>query len=182
MSLSFIRPATLVVLLLGTVELQAQTDPSAMLPKPEDVASAEAVVSAIYDVISGPATSERDWDRFKSLFVPGAHLIPTGLNPDTGAPQVLYMTPDEYVSGAADVFKRPGGFFENEIGRTSEVYGNIAHVFSTYESLREGESEPFMRGINSFQLFNDGNGWRIVNVYWQAETPDNPIPKRYLFD
>ncbi len=181
MSTSLIRPTVFMVLLLGAAELRAQSD-AAMLPNPEDVATTEAVVTAIYDVISGPATAERNWDRFKSLFMPGAHLIPTRQSQDTGALQIFYMTPDEYVTRAVDAFKRPGGFFENEIGRTTEVYGNIAHVFSTYESLREGESEPFVRGINSFQLFNDGNGWRIVNVYWQAETPDNPIPKRYLFD
>ena len=73
------------------------------------------------------------------------------------------------------------GFFEREIARTVETYGNIAHVFSTYETFHSmSEKKPFMRGINSFQLLNDGKRWWVLTIYWQAETPENPIPKKYL--
>jgi hypothetical protein len=37
-----------------------------------------------------------------------------------------------------------------------------------------------MRGINSIQLFNDGNRWWIVNIYWQQESAEDPIPDMYL--
>lgn len=72
------------------------------------------------------------------------------------------------------------GFREREIARREELFGNIAHVFSTYEGVREGDPEPFVRGINSIQLLNDGSRWWIVSVYWQAEGPVNPLPARYL--
>jgi len=67
------------------------------------------------------------------------------------------------------------------VARHTEIYGNIAHVFSTYEAFKtRDDKKPFMRGINSFQLLNDGKRWWVVNIFWQAETPDNPIPKKYL--
>jgi hypothetical protein len=73
------------------------------------------------------------------------------------------------------------GFFEKEIARTTEVYGNIAQVFSTYETLKKSDDKkPFMRGINSFQLLNDGKRWWVMTIYWQAETPENLVPKKYL--
>jgi len=73
------------------------------------------------------------------------------------------------------------GFFEREIARTADVYGNIAQVFSTYETLKKADDKkPWMRGINSFQLLNDGTRWWVLTIYWQAETPENLIPAKYL--
>jgi len=37
-----------------------------------------------------------------------------------------------------------------------------------------------MRGINSIQLFYDGSRWWIVSIYWQQESPEYPIPEKYL--
>lgn len=181
-----IHVAYLILTLLAAIpaaSVRGQSEDSAAksLPRAEDVASIEAVINAVYDVISGPATAERDWDRFKSLFAAGARLIPTGKSPETGKTQAFVLTPDEYVSRVGNAFKEPGGFFEEEIGRKTEIYGNIAHSFSAYASFREGSEEPFMRGINSFQLVNDGEKWLIVSVFWEAERPDNPIPDKYLF-
>src|ERR1700751_3032630 len=73
------------------------------------------------------------------------------------------------------------GFYEKELARRTEQFGNIAHVWSIYESRHnEDDPEPFMRGINSIQLFNDGKRWWIVNIYWQQENAENPIPQKYL--
>jgi hypothetical protein len=60
---------------------------------PADVESIDAIVAAAYDGISGPAGKKRDWDRERSLYFPGARLIPTamkagGENADL-APQIL---------------------------------------------------------------------------------------------
>lgn len=92
------------------------------------------------------------------------------------------MSPKTYSEQAAGFFKQPGGFFEREIGRRIDEYGNIAQVFSTYASFREGEDEPFMRGINSFQLFREGDRWAVVSILWDSERPGNPIPEKYLFE
>ena len=74
------------------------------------------------------------------------------------------------------------GFYETEIARRTEQFGRIAHVWSTYESRHDADDPaPFMRGINSFQLFNDGKRWWILSVYWQHESADAiRIPVKYL--
>ena len=87
---------------------------------------------------------------------------------------------EDYIARASAHFEK-NGFFEKEVARRTEQFGNIAHVWSTYESRHSlDDPEPFMRGINSFQLFHDGARWWIVNIYWQHESAAHPIPEKYL--
>lgn len=154
--------------------------PQAAVPaaRPADVASEDAILKALYDVISGEAGEKRDWDRFRSLFIPGARLIPTAKRPD-GTVAHRVMTPEDYVNSSGPVLERDG-FFEDEVHRVSETFGNVTHAFSTYESFRKrGETTPFMRGINSIQLLNDGTRWWVVSIFWDSERPDNAIPAKY---
>jgi len=73
------------------------------------------------------------------------------------------------------------GFHERELARRSERFGAVVHVWSTYESLhRLSDPRPFARGINSIQLFHDGARWWVPSVYWQADTPQAPIPAACL--
>lgn len=147
---------------------------------PADVASLDSIMKSVYDVISGDAGKERDWDRFRTLFHKDARLIPSGKNAQTGIVGARVLSPEDYIFRSSATLVKDG-FFEREIARTIETYGNIAHVFSTYEAFHKmSEKKPFMRGINSFQLLNDGKRWWVLSIYWQAETPDNPIPKKYL--
>jgi hypothetical protein len=145
---------------------------------PADVESVDAIIAAVYDVISGPAGQERDWDRMRSLFIPGGRLIST-FRDSTGAWRHRVTSVDEWISGADSVLVRDG-FFERELHRVAERYGNIVHLFSTYDSKRSPEAEPFARGINSFQLLYDGSRWWVVTIFWQGESPDYPIPAEYL--
>ena len=149
-----------------------------------DFASIDSIINAAYDGISGPAGKARDWDRERALFIPGARLIPTAkdageLNRNVDlAPQNLDV--EEYIARVQPYFEKEG-FYEKEIARRTEQFGQIAHVWSTYESRHSPDDpEPFMRGINSIQLFNDGERWWIVTVYWQHESPEHPIPPKYL--
>lgn len=173
------RPLALsVALLLAPAAVKAQ-DAAPPPADPADVASVDAILGAVYDVISGPAGQERDWDRFRSLFLPGARLIPTGRDAQ-GAVRHRVMTPDEYIASSGP-FLLENGFFEREIGRVEERYGPVTHLMSAYESRhREDDPEPFARGVNSFQLLHDGERWWLVSIFWSAETPDNPIPQKYL--
>lgn len=152
---------------------------AASAPRAADVASPEAILAATYDVISGPKGKTRDWERFRSLFLPGARLIPTTRNEAGGGFSATPYTPDEYVTRATPFFEKEG-FYERESARRMERYGNIVQAFSTYESRHEAAAEPFARGINSFQLFFDGTRWWVVTIFWQAETADTPIPKEFL--
>lgn len=152
---------------------------SADAARPADVASIESIIAALYDVISGPPGQDRDWRRFRSLFTDGARLIVGAPGPDGRVP-ARNMTVEEYVN-SADSFLKRDGFWEREIARRIERYGNVAHVFSTYESrVKSAESPPFSRGINSIQLVTNGQRWWVVTIFWDFERPGNPIPPEYL--
>jgi hypothetical protein len=145
----------------------------------EDVGSIDAILAALYDVISGPAGQKRDWDRMRSLFAPGARLIPTGKRPD-GTAVMLVWTVDQYITAAGSQLEKEG-FFEREIGRHVDRYGEVVQVFSSYDSKHtKADEKPFARGINSIQLHHDGARWWIVSVFWEGESPANPIPAEYL--
>ncbi|MGH9875203.1 MAG: hypothetical protein ACRD9S_22335 [Pyrinomonadaceae bacterium] len=146
---------------------------------PADVASVDSIIAAVYDVISGPAGKKRDWDRMRSLFLPGARLIPTGARPG-GAYGSRVLTVDEYIERSSGFFDKEG-FYEKEVARVAEQFGQIVHAFSTYES-RHAPDEPkaFQRGINSIQLMNDGKRWWIVTIFWQGEDEKTPLPEKYL--
>ena len=160
------------------VGAQAATDSAPPRANPADVASVDAIIVALYDVISGPPGQARDWNRFRSLFIPGARLIPTG-HPPNAPTRITVLSPDDYAKRAATALSR--GFYEHEIGRTTDQFGAVTHLFSAYESRHAAsDSTPFARGINSIQLFNDGTRWYVVTIYWDSERPDNPIPAKYL--
>jgi hypothetical protein len=147
-----------------------------------DVESIDAIITATYDVISGPAGKKRDWDRMRSLFFPGSRLIPTakeaGRDDVDLAPNILDV--NGFIARAEPILEK-NGFYEKEIARRVEHFGHIAHVWSTYESRHDpGDAQPFMRGINSIQLFNDGTRWWIVSIYWQQEGPEHPVPEKYV--
>ena|SRR5438552_7908554 len=149
---------------------------------PTEVTSIDAIITAAYESISGLAGQKRDWNRVRSLFIPDARLIPTakhaGKHDIDLAPQVLNV--ESYIARVEPYFQA-NGFFEKEIARRTEQFGQIAHVWSTYESRHNpNDPEPFMRGINSIQLFDDGSRWWIVTIYWQHESAEHPIPKKYL--
>lgn len=147
---------------------------------PNDVNSIDSIIAALYDVISGDAGKQRDWNRFRTLFYKDARLIPSGKNAKTGITGANSITPEDYIKRADPGFMKDG-FFEIEVARKTETFGNIAHVFTTYQAKRKMTDEkPFLRGINSIQLLNDGKRWWVLNVFWQAETPETPLPKKYL--
>ena len=165
--------------------LRARTLPNTDMTtkvNPADVESIDAIIAATYDVISGPAGKQRDWDRERSLFYQGARLMPTatvaGRNDVELAPQILDV--ESYIARVEPLFAK-SGFYETEIARRVESFGSIAHVWSTYESRRDpSDPEPVMRGINSIQLFNDGTRWWVLSIYWQHESTQQPLPKQYL--
>lgn len=177
-----------------TPAAQASPSPSPS-PRPQanpaDVATIESTVAALYDAISGPAGKKRDWDRFRSLFAPGARLIPTSPRRPPGTAADAPLTGSEEHVGqnvtVEDYIRRGGpyleerGFYEREVARRVEQFGHIAHVFSTYETRsKPDDPAPFMRGINSFQLMYDGKRWWVFTALWEAETPVTKLPEKYL--
>ncbi|WP_242205434.1 hypothetical protein [Aestuariivivens insulae] len=143
------------------------------------VLTIDKTIKSLYAAISGEKGEARHWKQFNYLFNPNAKLIPTGKD-EFGEYKVHYMSPQDYKKNSKDWLEEHG-FIEKEIYRKTEVFGPIAHVFSTYESYHSAtDEEPFMRGINSIQLFYDGKRWWITNISWSQESRLNPIPKQYL--
>lgn len=152
----------------------AQGAPAA---RPADVTTIDSIITTLYAVISGPAGQPRQWDRFHSLMHPEARLIPTRCD-SAGACSLRILTPAQYQQ-RADSFLVAEGFTERELKRSTERYGAIAHAFSAYQSFRRGETTPFARGINSIQLFWDGQRWWIMAIFWDSERPNNPLPAAF---
>lgn len=164
------------VLFCFSLILNAQENTNDYLNK---VKTLDTTLETLYGVISGEKGEARDWDLFRFLFHPDAKLIPSGKNRE-GNFSARFMTPEDYINSSGNYLVE-NGFYEIELQREVDTFGNITQVFSTYESYRSKKDEkPFMRGINSIQLLNDGNRWWILNIYWMQESKENPIPKQYL--
>jgi hypothetical protein len=140
----------------------------------EDVASIDGIVRALYEVISGPAGTPRDWDRERRLFFPGARLVPTRPGPEGRAIADVFDV-EGYIASRSPMFAKDS-FFETELARRTFVFGNIAHVLSSYELRRAPGEKPFVRGINSIQLFHDGTRWWVLAIAWDNERPETPLP------
>ena len=146
----------------------------------DKVQSQDAIIESLYSVISGEKGEERNWELMKYLFHPDAKLIPSRKNNTSGIISARYLTVDDYIQTSGK-WLIENGFYEIELNREVHNFGNISQAFSTYESYHsKSESVPFMRGINSIQLLNDGNRWWIINIFWMQESEENPIPGEYL--
>jgi len=141
--------AAALLLCTACTTVQPPTPP----PEEQDI---NATVLAAYNVISGPA-GRRDWDRFTALFAPGARLIHGD----------KVMTPEEFAKASQPYFQEHG-FFERPVTNGIERYGNMAHVWSPYESRNKSDdAKPFAHGVNSFQLVRVGGQWKILTILWQ---------------
>jgi hypothetical protein len=127
-----------------------------------------AAIDEMYAMISGPA-GPRDWSRQADCFHPDAKQVRTWVD-EHGRPARKSMGLEDYARDTQPFFDS-NAFYEVEIDRRIDVFGNIAHVWSKYEARRSpDDAEPERRGINSIQLFRDGDtGWRIIHMIWDNE-------------
>jgi hypothetical protein len=151
-----------------------------------DVDTVEHLVASLYDVISGAAGKPRDWDRFRSLFLPDGRL--GVIRPDTAAnadqparkSDVVFLTPDMYIERDDPYFKAHG-FFERSIANRVEEFGNLVHIWSTYESRHAADDpKPFTRGINSIQIVHAQGRYWVASILWYEEQPGLTLPEKYL--
>jgi hypothetical protein len=143
-----------------------------MQARREDVESIAGIVKAIYEVISGPAGA-RDWDRERTLMHPGVRLMPTRRGPD-GSPTVEILDTEGFIASRTPFFAA-NDFYEVETGQRVERFGDIAQVWSAYEGRRAPDGEVLFRGVNSIQLFHDGDRWWVMSVLWSNGSEGNPL-------
>jgi hypothetical protein len=152
---------------------------------PSDVDTVDHLIASLYDVISGPA-GPRDWDRFRSLFLPDGRI--GVVRPETAATKdapahkgdAIFLTPDMYAQRDDPYFKAHG-FFERSVANRVEEFGNLVHVWSTYESRNAKEDgKPFARGINSIQIAQARGRFWIASLLFDEERPGLTLPEKYL--
>jgi len=163
----------LVASLLAPCALQAQVGGGRV----EDVATLDGILAAYYEVVSRPVGTAPDRERDEWIHHPDALVAITGLGAD-GAPLIRTMTLSEYHDRFGD--PEAEAFYEWEVHRVVQRFGNVAHVWSTYASSREPGGEVFGRGINSIQLYHDGDRWWITSWIFDQERAGNEIPPEYL--
>ncbi|MCO6510870.1 MAG: hypothetical protein J5I65_08760 [Aridibacter famidurans] len=172
------RKITRLIVLLAFLALGANVFAQTLKAEtPDDVVTLDSIIKAYYEVVSGPAGEAPDYERDSSLHHPSALISVASVNGE-GKPQLATMS----LRGFYDRFGgvRRTGFYEWEVHRRTERFGNIANVWSTYAASDKPGGKPFMRGINNIQLFHDGKRWWIVSWIYDSERPENPIPKEYL--
>ena len=126
-------------------------------------------LNGVYGVISGPAGQKRDWDKMRSLFTDDARLYAITSKGLRGG------SLDNYIQASGPLLEQHG-FVERELERRVEVYGNLAHAWSSYEGTGDG-GKLKQRGINSFQLARQADGsWKVFTILWQPENASIPLP------
>jgi len=151
----------------------------------KDVDTVDHLVASLYDVISGAAGKARDWDRFRSLFLPDGRLgviRPGSAAHDDPARKgdAVLLSPDIYVERDDPYFKTHG-LFEHSIANRIDEFGDLIHVWSTYDSRHaESDAQPFARGINSIQIVHAQGRYWIASIMWDAERPGLTLPEKYL--
>lgn len=135
----------------------------------------DELIAAIDAAVSGPAVKDRTCMR--QLFVADARLVPLVKGPD-GSFIAKTLTLDDWITRVK--VHGSEAFYEKQIKYTSDAYGHIAHVWSTYEIRSTPEGKATARGINSIQAVNDGSGWKVKQILWETESPAEPLPEKYL--
>ncbi|HKL54038.1 MAG TPA: hypothetical protein VJ902_08765 [Wenzhouxiangellaceae bacterium] len=143
-----------------------------------DTEQIRAMITELYALVSGPGDKQRDWAREAELFMPQAHMIRTNVDA-AGEPSPEIIRAADY----AENFERKMAgrdFYEVEIHNVVEVFGNIAHAFSTYEAYEDAEGTRLLkRGINSIQFYRVDGEWKIAGMVWDDERPGLTIGPRY---
>ena len=127
----------------------------------------EALTRRLYEVVSAPA-GERHWEDIRELYHPRATLVRTGVD-DQGQPFVLAMSFDEYIENVTELLESTE-FSEIEIRQEVTVFGNVARLASVYEYMSRSSGVTRQgRGVNFFNLVNEGQGWKVMNIVWDNE-------------
>ena len=165
------------VILAPTIHAQ---DVETTVPACPSTATLDQLIKAVDDAVSGPANKDRTC--FRALFLPDARLIPIRVGADsTATPRILSV--EDWINAVA---KRGSDvFYEKQIKVQSETYGHMAHLWSTYETRTTPDGKPpegkvLDRGINSIQAIFDGKQWHVFQIIWQAESPTERVPEKYL--
>ena len=136
----------------------------------------DLLTADLYAAISFRPGGAPALEELKSLF-----LLPGILINNNGDAPVVWD-----VAGFMETYRQQiaagavRSFMEEEITDRTELFGAIAHRFSTYQARFRGEpAEAVIQGINSIQFIKTGGAWRVVSIVWNDEAEGRPIPEEY---
>ena len=157
---------------------ETHVDVPSVAARPGDVGTLDGIMKAFYEVISGPPGQPRQWSRDRSLYIADIRFVAMSVDKQE-RPVAQIANHQQFVDASNDYFLNEG-FYEQEIHRVTQRFGNITHIWSTYESRNKADGPVIARGINSVELFWDGTRWWIASAIWDDERPDNPIAPEFL--
>jgi hypothetical protein len=169
---------SLVVAVSAVAQERKHVQVENVAPRAQDISSIDGLMKAFYEVISGPAGQPRQWSRDRSLYISDVRFVSIEKRKD-GTIEAEPISHQEFVD-RSDASLVKSGFYESEIHRETQQFGQIAHVFSTYESRIKSDGPVIARGINSLELFNDGKRWWVLSVQWDEERAGLKIPEKWL--
>jgi hypothetical protein len=133
-----------------------------------DSGEVRALLEAFYEVISFEDGSTPDWPRMAELFSQHARI--TRVTPEA----IDYMDLETF-RGMAEEMIEVGAFssfYEREIARRIDRYGQVIHVASAYETkISETAADYIGQGVNSLQLIHEAGAWKIVSLCWDDSAP-----------
>ena len=66
------------------------------------------------------------------------------------------------------------GFYEHELARRTDRFGDVMHIASAYETKISPDAVDYLeRGVNSLQLVREQGSWKIVSLCWDDHAPFN---------
>ncbi|MEQ9298057.1 MAG: DUF4440 domain-containing protein [Cyclobacteriaceae bacterium] len=142
-------------------------------PLEEDVSTISGLIKASYEVVSGAKGAKRQWERDRSLHHPDAVYAYTRSDGEQVA-----LTLSEF-HGDTDAMIMETDFYESEITREVRIFGNIAHVWSTYQTQLVKDGPVERRGINSIQLIYQEDRWWIISWIFDKEKVGQVIPRTF---
>ena len=134
-----------------------------------------ALMDAFFDAVSFDSGSPR-YERLHELFIEDGKLIKN----TTEVPEISSV--DEFIAPRRELVAtgKLASFREHETAEITEVFGQVAHRFSTYSKTGVLAGEPFEgRGVISTQFVKTPDGWRIASLAWDDERPGLALPERY---
>lgn len=137
-------------------------------PSPSDPAIA-GLLRRLYAVISFEEGAEPDWSGLQGVFSQHARI--TRITPEG----TDYLDPASFLAMTKNLLEVGAytSFFEFEVARSIERFGDIAQVWSVYETRRnKGAREPLGRGVNSIQLIREQESWRVLGLLWDETHAD----------
>jgi hypothetical protein len=144
-----------------------------------DAVELQKLIGKFYDVLSFSDTTTLKLDSLPAFFTRDGKLV-AAFGKD-----ITTWTAPEFVGFIRKSIPAQGitSRSEKELFEKTEWFGNIAHVFSTYELTVQAKGQKITRrGINSIQLVKQNDNWNIISLTWDREGDSLKLPSKYLHD